>query len=80
MSIPSIPRVVVVLEGGLVQNVVADLPLDVLVVDRDVDGYEGPEVALVRDRPAWVVPWDAPDMPEVVSAYFEDAVRGGLLP
>ena len=75
-----IPRIVVVLEGGLVQDVVADLPLDVLVVDRDVDGYEGPEMALVRGRPASVVHWDAPELPEVVAAYFEDARCGGLLP
>jgi hypothetical protein len=74
-------RVVVVLEGGLVQNVVADVALEVLVVDRDVEGaQDAPEVALVQDRLATVVPWEAPALSAVVDAYFSDALHAGLLP
>ena len=75
----SVSRLVIVLEG--VQNVVADVPLEVLVVDRDVEGaQDSPEVGRVRGKLATVVPWDAPDLPDVVSAYFGDATNAGLLP
>ena len=39
-------RVVVVVEGGCVQSVLSDLPLDVHVLDYDVEGGDGETFAI----------------------------------
>lgn len=74
-------RLVIVIEGGLVQNAVADVPIEVLVIDRDVGTAEvNPEVGMIRGALATVMPWTAVDLPEVVDEYLADATRAGLLP
>lgn len=40
MSEPNKPRLVIVMEGGVIQSVVADKPVDVMVVDYDTDGAD----------------------------------------
>lgn len=39
-------RVVVVIEGGCVQSVISDIPLDVHVLDYDVEGGDGDTFAI----------------------------------
>ena len=35
-----IPRIVVIVEGGVVTDVLSDTPLDVEVIDYDIDGHD----------------------------------------
>ena len=62
------------------QNAIADVPIDILVVDRDVDGaQDSPDVGIVRNCLATAVPWNAVDLPLVVDEYFQDAAQAGLI-
>ena len=44
---PFSPRAVVALDGGLVQSVAAGFPLDVMVVDYDVEGADAGELSAI---------------------------------
>jgi hypothetical protein len=82
---PTLPRIVVDLDGGLVQNVYADFPAQYLVYDFDVDGASPDEIAIVPDlhmdahlggtEQVWhnVGPMDAICEPEKVAKAFEAA-------
>lgn len=48
-NVPTLPRIVVDLDGGLVQNIYADFPAQYLVYDFDVDGTSPDEIAIVPD-------------------------------
>ncbi len=75
------PRVVVLLEGGVVGGIVSEVPMEVLVLDPDVEGCD--RVKRIQDwdfeqgRPSEgiVKVFDAPAMeaivdPEAVKHYF----------
>lgn len=47
----SLPRIVIVMDGGLVQQVLADRPVEVLVVDYDVDGADLEDLTLMPQEP-----------------------------
>ncbi|MNP09310.1 hypothetical protein D3C76_1014120 [compost metagenome] len=40
-------KIVIVLEGGLVQNIVAEEPVEVLVIDYDAEGADEDEITAV---------------------------------
>jgi len=38
-----LPRMFIYVEGGLIQTMASDIPMEVLVLDGDVDGIECPD-------------------------------------
>lgn len=40
-------RILIEIEGGLVQNVVSDEPVECIVIDRDTDGVDDNELAVL---------------------------------
>ncbi len=60
-------RIVVALDGGLVQSVVADRPIKLLVVDYDVEGADGDELSLIPQD-------DRPPVPAAVSGWALDGI------
>jgi hypothetical protein len=74
-------RIVIHLEGGFIQNVITDIPIEVLHLDHDTEGcdevrtlknIDGNEIE-VFDLP----PYDAPVNPEYVDYYFRQFQKGG---
>ena len=47
-------RVVVIVEGGVVQNVLVDKETEVIVVDYDSDGLEEDEITMIHGDEAYV--------------------------
>jgi hypothetical protein len=43
-------RAVIVIEGGLVREVITDRPLDVIICDYDIEGCEDEEISII-DHP-----------------------------
>lgn len=61
-------RIVIVMDGGLVQSIIADRPseVDIAVVDYDTDGAYDFELSMVpqgfgREEPAYVCRFEAED-------------------
>jgi len=78
------PRIVVTVEGGLIQNVMADQQVDLLVIDYDVEGCdpddlnEVPQVGLDSFEPARVLRYNNAtrlDSAERVNALFAAIVN-----
>ena len=70
------PRIVVTLEGGLVQNITSNLPAEVLVIDYDTECAEEDRLTNVpqgegrEDEPAWCWYQDADlDAPRVAELF-----------
>lgn len=68
-------RIVIVVEGGVVQEVLSDDPINVMVIDHDIDGVD--EDSLVTFQPGEGKPfqavahiWKASAMPDLVATYF----------
>jgi hypothetical protein len=59
-------KIVIVLEGGVVQNVLTDEPTEVTVVDYDTEGAEENEITKVLGNDAVVAVWDAEVNPEEI--------------
>lgn len=78
-------RVVVTVEGGFIQGIVSDAPVEVMTIDYDIEGaeegstipipQEGPEVDPGYTENAFASQWVAEVMPERVAQLF--AVRVG---
>ncbi len=49
-SPPPTPRVILMVEGGVVGEVFNDLPVDVLLIDQDTDGVDDDALTSVRER------------------------------
>jgi hypothetical protein len=89
-KVPTLPRIVVDLDGGLVQNIYADFPAQYLVYDFDLDGAAPDEIAIVPDLHMDahlggtaqvfhnVGPMDAICEPEKVAKAFEAAAARDL--
>jgi len=59
VAVPPTPRVIVVLEGGLVQDILTTVPMDAAVIDYDTEGAEEDELTQI--------PQDLPGMSENAS-------------
>lgn len=63
-------RIVVVVEGGLVQNVLTDEPAEVVVVDHDTEGADQEELSVIGDDTAYVRRFDSEvNLPYVQAAF-----------
>lgn len=79
---PSRPRVVIVMDGGLVQEVLSSVQTDVAVIDYDTDGIDESEIELA-DIPqgdgttadAWAFTQEPTVLPDRVDELFE-AING----
>ena len=84
-------RVVVFMEGGLVQEILASEPTEVLILDEDLDGLEANDIRKLRE---WDFekkapsgdetfdvykrgPWDVDVFPDVVEHYFNEMAVDG---
>lgn len=47
---PTTPRIVIVMDGGVIQNIFADAPVEVLTVDYDTEGTPDDELCPMPDR------------------------------
>ena len=74
------PKIIITVEGGLVQSVNANCPINCLVVDLDTDGadkedlvdlYEDGDPALVCNFPAEVNPHRVPELFDVFERLFK---------
>lgn len=48
MNTPKIPRLAIIMDGGIIQGVVADSEVDLLVVDYDIEDLDFEEDELVK--------------------------------
>jgi hypothetical protein len=48
-EVMSIPKVVITVEGGLIQCIDSEVPLDVAVLDFDIDGADSEELTEYED-------------------------------
>jgi hypothetical protein len=46
------PQVIVIMDGGLIQEIISDVPLDVTLLDYDTEGKE-PEELVTLPRPGY---------------------------
>lgn len=68
----SVPRVVVVMNGGVIQHVATDQPIEILVLDYDVEGCESDQLVTVNDDEAYPIRFGQGDdvKPESVAKVF----------
>jgi hypothetical protein len=65
-------RIVVVVEGGLIQNIMADNPnAEVVVIDYDIDGSTDERITPIYDTEAFVTKWENPGDIERNPAHVE---------
>jgi hypothetical protein len=76
------PRVVVMMEGGVIHDILSDLDTEVLVLDADTEGGDEDriqEIVLLDDKgnPSemkeenYVLIWDVPGEPIIIEHYFK---------
>lgn len=71
-------KIVIVLEGGVVQNVMSDEPTEVIVIDYDTEGLEPHELQTIYQDEAHVRNFDAEVLiPDVNHAF--DVVKKDLI-
>jgi len=34
------PKIIIVMEGGIIQNMLSDVPMDAVIIDYDIEGVE----------------------------------------
>ena len=70
------PKVVITLDGGIVEDILSDVPSDVIVIDYDVEGIEEdrltqiPQIRAASTEPAYTVEQVADVMPKRVAELF----------
>lgn len=67
------PRVTITVEGGVIQAVEADAPVDVLVVDYDSEGCSEEDIRRVGNGDALVAAWPAHVNPDNIARIFREA-------
>ena len=76
------PRVVVVMEGGVINDIISNVSMDVLVLDSDTEGADEDrikEIILLDEEgnstdireEYYVSTWDVPAVPITVEHYFK---------
>jgi hypothetical protein len=38
------PKIIIVMEGGIIQNMLSDVPMDAVIIDYDVEGMDGDDL------------------------------------
>ena len=78
------PKVVVMMEGGVIYDILSSVPMEVLILDADTEGADEDriqEIVLLDDEgnPSdmteenYVSMWDVPGDPNIVEHYFNQA-------
>ena len=78
------PKVVVMVEGGLIHDILSNVAMEVLVLDVDTEGADEDwikEIVLLDDEgnPSdmkeenYVSTWDVPGEPNIVEHYFKQS-------
>ena len=81
------PKVVVMMEGGMIHDIISNVALDVLLLDADTEGADEDEVKeiILLDEEGnsidmreeyYVSTWDVPAVPITVEHYFKQ-MEGG---
>ena len=69
-------KLVVFIDGGLVNQVLSNEPIEVVIVDNDLEGLEDNEVSIIMGKEAYVYSTKASEVStEVVQQVFKDANR-----
>lgn len=69
------PNVVIILEGGLIQNVITDLPVNVTVIDHDTEGADEQDVSRVDGihSDVYLSYWPKPEVDVEFVAQFKES-------
>lgn len=69
-------KLVVFIDGGSVHQVLSNEPIEVVIVDNDLEGLEEDEVSIVMGKEAYVYSTKASEVSsEVVAQVFKDVNR-----
>lgn len=68
------PNIAIILDGGLVQNIITDQPANIVVIDHDTEGAEKSELEQVKgiDNEVYVSHWPEPELDPAFVAQFAD--------
>ncbi len=64
-------RIVIHVEGGLVDSVISDSPVEVLIMDSDTEGADGDEIAIIEGDEFLASSWDTFIDKDDVKSKFE---------
>jgi hypothetical protein len=70
-------RLVVFVEGGLVTQVLSNEPIEVVIVDNDLEGLDDDEISIVMWKESYIYPClkDSEVNTDVVQQVFRDVDR-----
>jgi hypothetical protein len=71
-------KVAIVLDGGIVQNVVSEEPLDVIVIDYDTEGTEASEITKMFGNDAVIGQYPSEHNPDEMNRIVEQIKDGEL--
>lgn len=68
------PNIAIIMDGGLVQNIITDQPANIVVIDHDTEGAEESELEQVKgiDNEVYVSHWPEPELDPAFVAQFAD--------
>lgn len=53
----TVPKVIITLDGGVIQDVQSTHQVEVIVLDRDTEGADKEDLTMVHGYPAWASTW-----------------------
>lgn len=68
------PNIAIIMEGGLVQNIITDQPANIVVIDHDTEGAEENDLTQVEgvDDKVYLSHWGKPQLDPAFVAQFAD--------
>ncbi len=75
------PNIAIIMEGGLVQNIITDQPANIVVIDHDTEGAEENDLTQVEgvDNEVYLSRWDNPELnPEFVAQFADTEEKPGV--
>ena len=45
------PKIIIVMEGGIIQNMLSDVPMDAVIIDYDIEGVAEEELTIIKIYP-----------------------------
>lgn len=74
------PNIAIILDGGLVQNIITDQPANIVVIDHDTEGVDDQDLTHVKDvdSKVYLSRWDNPELnPEFVAQFADTGDEPG---
>lgn len=74
------PNIAIIMEGGLVQNIITDQPANIVVIDHDTEGVDDQDLTHVKDvdSKVYLSRWDNPELnPEFVAQFADTEEETG---